>query len=165
MSDASICSLLFFFLLVATGKYPWVFSFPFCIMGPTELTTSACCVDKIRQITWHAAGTQNFYWFVSFWIKEMRQVGTGRVALWYSVWGQGNFGNIEVKYVPSNYQKYFTKMPYLDLTWALIYCSKTCDFRTFSRTWRSLDYNEYFPVSHLLFTKKGNGKYQAYFRD
>lgn len=51
-------------------------------------------------------------------------------------------------------------MPYLECAWVYIYCSKICDFRSFSKPWRHLDYNEQFPLSHH-FTKDGSGKYQA----
>lgn len=132
-------------------------SFLFCIMGPIELLT-AVCKSPGRQPT---AGTFVGFVFVLFLYKEMRQSRTGGAVLWHYVWGQGNIRRIKVKCIPSHYQKHFTKMPHLEFAWVYIYCSKMCDFRTFSETWRSLDCNEQFPISHHIFTKEGNESYQA----
>lgn len=153
-------------------SWVWASVFLFCVMGPTELTTWVCCVNQIRQVTWHTQGTQPICCFVLFCsvlfgIKEMSQARTGRLALWHCGWSQSNFRRMKVKCIPNNYQRCFTKLPYLEFTWVHSYCSKTCDFRTFFKIWRSLDYNDYFLISHMFFSPKRGmeNTRQWYFRN
>lgn len=77
----------------------------------------------------------------------MSHAKRGRLELRHYGWGQHHFERTDVERIPNNYQKYFTKLLYLEFTWVHSYYSEACDFRTFSMTWRSLDYNEYFPIS------------------
>lgn len=90
----------------------------------------------------------------------MSHAQTGRVELWPYGWSQRNFWRIKVKCIPNHYQRYFTKLPYLEVTWVHSHCSKTGDFRTlrFEEVWTVTNT---FLYHMILFPKKRNGKYQA----
>lgn len=104
VSHVSICTPSFF--ASNNWKVSPSFQFSFLYNGPdrTDYIGLQCGQNKANYL--HAAGTQHLCWFILFWIKEMRQAGIGRLALWHYMWGQGNFGKIEVECFPANYQKY-----------------------------------------------------------